>query len=247
MAESYRAICSDFYVNQKISLKLDLPRERQTVLDMFDRVRRQYPTMSQFRRYRDEVALESDPSAEQNRWVAIRNNNIRSGAVNPESLAEAYSLHAHVLEVAPYFLSVSPLDVDFLEVLYGFDIQTERNQDEVVYEALIANSPFAKLLDLPDARVSDCQPLFGLTVREPDGEGEIEVNFEVKTRAQQRGGRPDEPVSVYLTLRKFGPVGEVRQLPEVLTHLTRLGEELAESRVVPNMVVPIRDAAGPGR
>src|SRR5215510_8272174 len=79
MAESYRAICSDFYVNQKLSLKLDLPRERQTVLDMFDRVRRQYPTMSQFRRYRDEVALESDPSAEQNRWVAIRNNNIRSG------------------------------------------------------------------------------------------------------------------------------------------------------------------------
>jgi hypothetical protein len=35
MADSYRALCSDFYVNLKLNLKLDLPRERQTVLDLF--------------------------------------------------------------------------------------------------------------------------------------------------------------------------------------------------------------------
>lgn len=245
MSESYRALCSDFYVNQKLSLKLDLPRERQTVLDMFDRVRRQYPTMGQFRRYRDEVALEAEAGAEPNRWVAIRTNNIRSGMVNPDALSDAYALHAHVLEVAPYFLSISPLDVDFLELLYGFDIQTERNQDEAVHEALIAGSSLAGLLDVPDARVSDCQPLFGLMVR--DAGGEVEVNFEVKTRSPDRGGRADEPISIYLTLRRFGPVAEVRQLPDVLKQLARLGEELAESRVVPNLVVPIRDAAGSGR
>ncbi len=245
MPESYRALCSDFYINQKLSLKLDLPRERQTVLDLFDRVRRQYPTMSQFRRYRDEVALESEATADQNRWVAIRTNNIRSGTVNPDTLADAYTLHAHVLEVAPYFLSISPLDVDYLEVLFGFDIQTDRSQDEVVYEALVANTPLASLLDVPDSKVADCQPLFGLTVK--DAGGDVEVSYEIKTRSAGRGGRADEPISIYLTLRKFGPVAEVRQLAEVLTQLARLGEEMVESRVVPHLVVPIRDAAGHGR
>lgn len=245
MPDSYRALCSDFYVNQKLSLKLDLPRERQTVLDLFDRVRRQYTAMSQFRRYKDEVALETEPNADQNRWVAIRTNNIRSGMVNPETLTEAYTLHAHVLEVAPYFLSISPLDVDYQELLYGFDIQSERAQDEVVYDALIAHTPLASLLDVPEARVADCQPLFGMTVK--DGDGEVEVSYEVKTRSAGRGGRGDEPISIYLTLRKFGPVAEIRQLPEVLKQLARLGEELVESRAVPHLVVPIRDAAGAGR
>ena len=39
MASSYRALCSDFYINQKISVKLDLPRGRETILDLFERIR----------------------------------------------------------------------------------------------------------------------------------------------------------------------------------------------------------------
>ena len=111
--------------------------------------------------------------------------------------------------------------------------------------ALLASSPLAKLLDLPDARIVDCQPLYGLTVR--DGETDVEVNFEVKTRSASRSGREDEPISIYLTLRRFGPVSEVHQLPQVLAQLGRLGEELADSRVVPRLVVPIREAIGPNR
>ena len=246
MGESYRALCSDFYVNQKLSLKLDLPRERQTVLDLFDRTRRQFPAMSQFRRYRDEVALETESGAAQNRWVAIRTNNIRSGSVNPETLDEAYSLHRHVLDVAPFFLSISPLDVDFLELLFGFDLHAERNHDEIVYEALVASSPLAKLLDIPEATMADCQPVFGLMVRDSGG-AEVEVNFEVKTRSAGKGGKGEEPISVYLTLRRFGPVNEVRELPDVLGQLSKLGEEIVDSRVVPNLVVPIRDAIGTSR
>lgn len=247
MSESYRALCSDFYINQKLNLKLDLPRERQTVLDMFDRVRRQFPSMNQFRRYRDEVALEAEHTAAQHRWIAIRNNNIRSGAVNPGSLSEAYALHRHVLDVAPFFLSISPLDVDYLELLYGFDMMAERNHDEIVYEALIADSPFAKVLDIPESRVADCQPLFGLMLRHGDDGGEVEVNFEVKTRSPARGARRDEPISIYMTLRKYGPVSEIKQLNELLGQLTQLGEDLVDSRVVPNIVVPIRDAIGSSR
>lgn len=253
MSESYRALSSDFYVNQKLALKLDLPRERQTVLDLCDRVRRQFPSMTQFRRYRDELALESESSAAENRWMAIRNQNIRSGVVNPDSLGEAYALHRHLLEVAPYFLGISPLDVDFLELLFGFDVMTERNHDEVVFEALVAGSHLARLLDLQGAHPIDCQPLLGVVVRDAQsrkGEsiGEIEMTFEVKTRNAAREGRRGEssaePISIYLTLRKYGPVSEIKDLPEVLDALAYHGEEHIESRVVPNMIVPIRDAAG---
>jgi hypothetical protein len=244
MSDSYRALASDFYINQKLSLKLDLPRERQVILDLFDRVRRQFPSMNQFRRYRDELALEAEANAAQHRWIAIRTNNIRSGAVNPSDLEEAYTLHRHVLDVAPFFLSISPLDVDYLELLYGFDLLTDRNHDEIVYEALVANSPLASLLDIPGSQVVDCQPLYGVVLREAH---DIEVNFEVKTRAASREGRRDEPISIYLTMRKYGPINEIKQLPELLAQLIKQGEELVDGRVVPNLVVPIRDAIGSSR
>jgi hypothetical protein len=242
MSESYRAVCTDFYINQKLSVKLDLPRERQTVLDMFDRVRRQYPSMSQFRRFKDELALEAEQNATEHRWLAIRTSNIRAGAVNPAALADAYGFHTHILEVAPYFLSISPLDVEFLELLFGFDLSADRNHDEVVYEALLAQSPLVRALDLPNTQMVDCQPNFGMVLKDH----ELEVNFEVKTRPASRSGRSDEPISVYLTLRKMNPVTKIEQLGEVLTLLARQGEEILDTRVVPHLVSPIREAIGSG-
>ena len=44
----------DFYVNQKLSLKMDLPSGRESVLDMFDRIRKEHPGMERFRRYDDQ-------------------------------------------------------------------------------------------------------------------------------------------------------------------------------------------------
>ncbi|MBX3376848.1 MAG: hypothetical protein KF678_07580 [Phycisphaeraceae bacterium] len=242
MSDSYRAICSDFYINQKLSLKLDLPRERQTVMDMFDRVRKQYPAMSQFRKYKDELALEAGPNSPDHRWIAIRANNIRGGSVNPPELGDAYAFHAHILDLAPYFLSISPLDVDYLELLFGFDLASHRNHDEVVYEALVSESLLDRALALPNTQIVDCQPSFGMILRDH----EVEANFEVKTRSGGRAGRED-PISVYLTLRKFNPVTSISQLGEVLAMLARQGEEILDSKVVPHLVRPIREAIGSGR
>lgn len=242
MSESYRAICSDFYINQKLSLKLDLPRERQTVLDMFDRVRKQYPAMSQFRKLKDELALEAGQNGPDHRWIAIRANNIRGGSVNPPELADAYAFHSHILELAPYFLSISPLDVDYLELLFGFDLASHRNHDEVVYEALVSESILDRALDLPNTQIVDCQPSFGMILREHD----VQVNFEVKTRSGGRVAR-DEPISVYLTLRKFSPVTSIAKLGEAMMLLARHGEEILDSKVVPHLVQPIREAIGSGR
>ncbi len=246
MVESFRALCADFYVNQKLSLKLDRPKDRQTTLDLFDRVRREFPGMDQFRRYRDELALESNAAEAHHRWLALRSGGLRSGTVNPDSLEDAYRFHGHILDVSPFFLSISPLDVDSLEILFGFDLVAGGNHDQIVYDALIAGSPLGRLLDIPGTAPVDCQPIFGVALRDS---GNIEAHFEVKTRTPARDGRPDntlEPISVYLTLRKHGPVGDIRELRQVFQTLGDRGEELVESRVLPDLIVPIRNAIGLG-
>jgi len=249
MTDSYRALCSDSYVNMKLSVKLELPRGRDTVLEMFERVRKQYPGMGTFRRYREELALESPQTDLPHRWLAVRSNTVRSGSVNAPTLDAAYGLHRLVLESAPFYLNVSPLDVDYVELLYGFDLSASGNHDSIVFDALWAGSPMARLLEGDDARPIDCQPLIGVSF---GSRADVEVYFEVKTRAGSTHGAPrdpehaHDPISVYLTLRKFGAVQDLKDLPAVLSKLSSRGEELVESSVVPTLLVPLRDAIASG-
>ncbi len=259
MTESYRALCTDFYVNQKLAVKLDLPRGRETVLELFERVRRQFPSMNSFRRFRDELALESPQSDLPQRWLAVRANTIRTGVVNASKPAVTYGRHRAVLDIAPVFMNISALDVDYLELLFGFDLAAAGNHDAIVFDALLSGSPLARLLEAPGASISDCQPMVGCALSIPENEGRgagkqgIEAFFEVKTRENrqhappQSDGEPQaEPISVYLTLRRFGAVSDLKELPGILESLGRYGEEMIESRVGPALLLPLREAIGSG-
>lgn len=243
MAESFRALCSDLYVNQKLTVKMDLPRARETVLETFERVRRQFPEMANLRRCKDEMALESPTSDTPHRWLAMRNTSLRSGTVNPQSMDEAYALHQAVLKIAPSYLSVSALDVESLELLYGFDLMAPGNHDAIVFDALLAGSPLGSLLAMPGVTAVDCQPVIGVQLAT---EG-VEAHFEVKTRGQRsREGEPFEPISIYLILRRTGPIDHVDQLPGIFQTLAQHGEELVERRLVPGLLMPIREAIASG-
>jgi hypothetical protein len=54
--------------------------------------------------------------------------------------------------VAPYFLSISPLDVDHLELVYAFDFDCSGNRDEVVMDALLGGSRSATSPRAPPTR-----------------------------------------------------------------------------------------------
>ena len=244
MSESFRALCSDLYVNQKLTVKLDLPKSRETVLEMFERVRRQFPEMNSFRKLREELALESPQSDTPHRWLAMRNNSLRSGTVNPQTMDEAYALHNAILKIAPSYLAVSALDVESVELLYGFDLMAPGNHDAIVFDALLAGSPLGSLLAMPGVTAMDCQPVIGIQLGTPDG---IEAHFEVKTRGQRsREGEPFEPISIYLILRKSGPINAVEDLPGILSAMAQHGEELVERRLLPGLLMPIRDAIASG-
>lgn len=243
MPTSYRALCTDFYINQRLNLKMDLAMRRDTVLSFFDRIRREHRWMDKFRRYQNELALESGVRDSTQQWLGVRKTSVRSGSVNPDSPEEAYRLHKLVLENAPFFLDISPLDIDYLELLFGFDLLASGNHDAIVYEALVAGSPLAALMDAPGAVPLDCQPIFGIALGE---DCDVQAHFEVKTRTSPRqvrsGDFREEPISIYMTVRRYGPVADVHDLPTILATLERHGNELLDSRAVPHLLMPIRSA-----
>ncbi|HYD00369.1 MAG TPA: hypothetical protein VEB22_04015 [Phycisphaerales bacterium] len=241
MPDSFSAFTSDFYVNMRLQVRMDLPTNRDTVLSLFERIRRDRPEMNRFRRYDNELALEGggeegDPSQ---RWLGVRKTSIRTGDVNPSSLSEGMKLHRLVVDVAPNYLSISPLDVDYVELVYGFDLPASGNHDAIVADALMGSGPLASLMNIRNAVPTSFQPVFGLALTE---DGDMQVQFEVKTRpnkAAKGEDAPSSPISVICALRKYGIVSDIKELPNTLRTLSAAGEEMIESRVIPHMLRPI--------
>jgi len=262
MPTSYSALCDDFYMNQRVGLKMDLPLRRDSALSMFDRLRREHPMLARFRKHGHELSLESGepgaagattatvapPSGRSQSWVALRKTSVRSGSVNPETMGDGYALHRLVLEVAPYFLDISSLDIEYVELLIGFDLHFAGNHDEVVLQALMADSPIGALARIPGALPVDCQPSFGVAL---DGPCNIHAHMEVKTRSSPRGTPRggefrEEPISVYVTLRRYGPHPDVAALPDVLEELSRHAESIADDHAIPGLINPLRAAIASG-
>ncbi len=249
MATSFGALCTDFYVNQKLALKMDMPSERETILHFFDRIRKAMPSMNRFRRYDGELALESSRRDSEYKWLALRRTSIRSGHVNPQTMEDAYRFHRLLLEISPYHLTISPLDVDYLELMFGFDLECKENHDRIIYEALFGDTPMGNLLAEGDdhGKILDVQPVFGQALSES---GDFQAYFEVKTRPKSRRGSSrgyrNEPISLFLTLRKYGPIDDVEQLQTEVDELTSTCEQLATDRLVPDLLAPISQRINAG-
>lgn len=244
MSDSVRALATDLYLNLKLQVKMELPRTREIVLDLFERVRKQYPTISSFRKFKDELALESPPDADRNRWLALKPNCVRTGCVNPTDLSEAYEFHKNMLAITPFYLGISPIDVEYVELLFGFDLVTGGNHDQIVLEGLLGGSPLGGLMEMKEGEVVDCQPVVGFSIK---GKDEVQAHFEVKTHptATRKEGQP-EPISIYLTMRRFGHLTDIKELPSIFDTLAARGERLMDEMVIPRMLIPIRQAAGMG-
>lgn len=242
MVNELETLVSDFYVNQKLALKLDLPDSRETILDLFGRLKKEFPDLANLRRFENELALESDELNRNYSWFSIRGTTLRSGAVNPNDLGDAYRLHRKILEIAPWFLSISAIDVEHLELAFGFDMEAQANRDEIVFNALLADSPLGDLVDHGE-EVLESQPLLGIAL-EPSSQ--VQAFVEIKTRTtpleRTRGVFSREPISVYLTVRHVGPTNNLEELASRFAALAGHAERIAEQRVVPNIVVPIRHA-----
>lgn len=238
MHESIRAFCSDSYVNQKLTLKTELPPGRDTALAFFERLRRSFPALTRLRRVEDELELDATPDADPQRWVAVRAASIRSGTVNATSDEAAYALHRAILEIAPYFLGIAPLEVETLELLFGFDLPAPGNHDRIVAEALFGESPLGALMAEHD-RPIECQPVLGVCL---EGRDDTEAFFEIKTRPERPEPTRPEPISVYVTIRRSSGFLDPQDLLSAFDDLRGLAEDLVGARALPALIAPLHHA-----
>ena len=243
--QSFSTLCSDFYVNQKISLGVDLPKVQELATEMFERIRKEIPEFERIRPFEEEVTLETQEVDGRYQWVGLRPRSITSGMVNPNHIEDAYNVHRLVLELSPYYLSLTPLHVEFVELVYGFDLPARENQNNIVMQTLLGNTPLASLADDSMEPLLDVQPRIGFALNEAC---DLQAFVEVKTRTSAAEAATqvfqDEPISVFLTVRKNGPIQAIEELESTFDRLAGHIEHIAEHRVVPDIVVPLHQAIG---
>jgi len=240
------AQCDEFYTNSRLFLKLNLSLERETVLHFFERVRREFPSMRRFRTREDGALIleEGDVDAreaEPKRWIRLEPGSLRFGYFAPPSAQACQEYADFLLEQAPYHLTLSDLDVDHLETVYGFDLEYCGNHDRLVAETLFADHPLSAFLTGPEcAHTIDCQPYFGIALSDRcDTQAFLEVKSRTTSFEVRTGEYEPQILSVYLTVRRYWGLDDPGDLATAHRDLSEAAYEVAADRVVPLIVNPL--------
>ena len=242
MSNSYSGLCDDFYLDMYINTKLDMPKQRDTILAFFERIQKQFPSMGCFsRRENDEYYLEESRSTGQYRWIALKTDHIGSGVANPSNLEDAYDQDKLVIELVPYMLSISHLDIDSLDVTFAMDFDYAGSHDEVIAEALFGSTAFNCLLDLPAAKPIAFSPTMVVALSD-DCNTQGRISVESKTSIFEPGIKrqgTDEAISLSFTIRQYPPGTDKFDAMKSFEDQCRLAEELMAEKIVPNFVQPL--------
>ena len=222
---SYSAFCDEFYVNTRLFMKLDLAPSRESVLHFMEQIRRGFPRMTRLRR-RDGGSLVLDEDArdsEDRRFVRIDRNALRFGNFRPPDAEAVQRFAGMILHQAPAHLSLSDLDYDYMEVAFGFDLEYRGNHDELVADTLFATHPLLATLA-----------------------GDMQVYVEVKGRTStyeiRTGQYEANPLSVYLTVRRYWTAAGEEDPLAIHTDLLQTGVKFVERCAIPCVVQPLAAA-----
>jgi hypothetical protein len=241
---SYSTFSDDFYVNLNLNTEMDLPSTRETVLHFFEQLQKKYPTMRNFYcRERGEFVLEEDKDQGQYRWTTVETRRVLSGQVNPDSVSDALDQHRCVLELVPYCLSISPLDCESLNLMYGFDYTYRGNHNQLIAEALGVIPAYEKMLDVPGATVIANEPTLQLAL---DDECRIQCRISIETRTSaynvRTGEFPEEQLSVYLTARRYGSLDSGETFVSAMERLSEICGEMVDDYLVDQVLRPLQQA-----
>ncbi len=242
--DKYSVDADDFFVNVNLNTVMDLPEGRETVLHYFDQMKKAFPEMRNLHsRESGDLVLEGDKEAGHYRWVALEPRRLCSGHVNPDTLEDAYRQHEMVLDLAPHLLTISALDCEALDVMYGFDFTYEGNHDELVADALGLGPSLEGLLDVQGSRVIHFEPSLTMALDE-SCRLQCRLSIETRTNAFQvrTGEFPDEQISVYFTVRQHWGTGVDRSFVESFRRQREIGEEIVQEKIVPKIVRPLARA-----
>jgi hypothetical protein len=238
----YNSIADDYYVNVTLHTEMELPQTRETVLHLFEQVRKQYPTMRNFyTRDKGEFVLEEDKDRGHYRWSTIEHRRVSSGYVNPQSVEEALEQHRLIMELIPYDLSISPLDCESLNVMYGFDFAYRGNHSELIAEALGMTPAFEKITQVRGGQLLGADPSIQFALDE-DCRLQCRLSVEARTSAYHVRTKefPEEQISVYFTVRRYGALEAGETFVSAMKKLADVCQEMIEGYVVDNVLRPLQ-------
>jgi len=240
----YGSYSDDYYINMNLNTEMDLPQNRETVLHYFEQVQKHYPAMRNFcSRERGEFVLEEDKEKGNYRWTSIEPRRVSSGQVNPPTPEEAFKQHALVLDVIPYLLSVSAMDCESLNLMYGFDYTYRGNHNELLAEALGIVPAFEKLAQVEGITLVGHEPSIQFAL---DTDCRVQCRLGVETRTSayhiRTGEFPEEQLSVYFTARRYGSLEPGETFVSAMHRLAGVCQELIDNYVVANVLRPLQQA-----
>jgi hypothetical protein len=239
-------MADEAYASTRLFLKLDLPLERNTVLHFFEQIRKAFPSMRRFHR-RDNGTLVLEEAARtgpSRRWVRLDPGSLRFGHYAPQADDDIRRLGDVVLEQAPYHLTLSEIDFNHMETLYGFDLEFRGNHDQLLAEVFWSEHPLGGLLGAEGVRhVIDAQPYLGVSLTP---QCDLQAYFEVKSRTGTYEVRTEEyesqSISVLLTVRKYWGYGGAQDLVGAYHEMLDAADSLAEEKAKPLLINPLAHA-----
>jgi hypothetical protein len=240
----YAALADDTFINLNLNTELQLPSQRETVLEFFGRVQKTYPSMRNFfTREAGDFVLEEDKDQPSYRWMSLEPKRICSGYVNPPNVDDAMTQHLLALDLAPYMLSVSPLDCEALDFLMGFDFAYRGNHDELVAEAFGTGSALESVLSIPGSKPLNFEPSVTISLDE-SCRRQCRLVIETRTSAYQvrRNEFGEEPISVYFTVRQYGSQAHDGSLAKTFGELKESAEQILQEHVIEQVLKPLAAA-----
>ena len=237
----YASLADDMYVNVNLATEMELPGQRETVLHFFECIQKKFPTMRKFHaRDKRDFVLEEDKEQGRYRWVAVEPRRFCSGHVNPASIEDALDQHRFLLDLAPALLSMSPLDCEAIDVLFGFDFAFRGNHNSLLAEALGPGPALEGVGDIPGSKLINYEPSLTIAVDE-ECRTQVRVSTETRTNAFQvrTGEFAEEQLSVYVTARQYGSLEGKETYVDTVERLARLSQDVIESCVVEQVLRPL--------
>ena len=95
----FSSAADDFFVNVNLQTNLALPTNRETLLQFYEAMQREFPSMTLlYQRETGESVLEANREEGRYLWMELHNNRLTGGNFNPQSADDVYRLHQQELE-----------------------------------------------------------------------------------------------------------------------------------------------------
>ena len=240
----FDSIADDYFTNMDLRTTLALPRARESVLHFYEAVQKKFPAMtSLYQRDSGEFVLEGDREGGSYPWVELQSHRLSAGYFNPPDVADAYKLHRWLLEGSVYFLGVSALDVETLDILFGFNMDYKGNRDAIVANAVLGGSALGAMGSELSAQPIECEPSIVLALDE-DCYTQARLFLETSSNSFQvrTGQYDDQPISVYFTVRRYPRPSQVFNLKDSFDEQRETCEDLVSRWVIPNVIQPVAAA-----